>query len=204
VPTLDSPRILRVDSSARYGSSVSRQLTTELVGRLSEAHPGSTVIERDLGGGLPSVDETTITAYYTPEAQRTDEQREAIKLSDQLVEELSTTDILVLGAPMYNFTVPAALKAYFDLIARVGVTFSYTDKGPLGLLRDRKTYVVITSNGVEIGSDADFASGYIRHFLGFLGITDVEFIAADQLSFRDDRVTEAKRHIGTLPQEIAA
>ena len=115
--------------------------------------------------------------------ERTDLQVKALALSQQLVNEVLEADVIVISAPIYNFSVPASLKAYFDLIARAGLTFKYSESGPVGLLEGKKAYVVVSSGGVEIDSDVDFAGKYIRHFLGFLGISDVEMIKLDLLMF---------------------
>ncbi len=173
--------ILRIDSSARYEDSVSRQLVGELIDKLQQSNSAEVVV-RDVAKGLPFVDEAMVIAYNTPEGDRTPKQKETLQVSDQLVEELQSADVIVMGVPIYNFSVPAALKAYIDLVARAGLTFTYSSEGPKGLLRDRKTYIVITSGGTPVGSEIDYTSGYLKHFLSFLGIQDVEIIAADSLS----------------------
>ena len=174
-------KILRIDSSARYENSVSRQLVDELIEKLQK-NSDKDVIVRDTAKGLPFVDDAMVVAYNTPEEERTPEQKETLKLSNELVSELQSADTIVMGVPIYNFSVPASLKAYIDLVARAGLTFTYSSDGPKGLLRDRKTYIIITSGGTPVGSEIDYTSGYLKHFLSFLGITDVEIIAADSLS----------------------
>jgi len=175
-------KILRIDSSARYTNSVSRQLTDELIGQLKEQHTDVEVVVRDVAKGLPFVDEAMVSAYNTPAEDRTEAQQELLQPSNELVEELQAADVLIIGCPIYNFSVPAALKAYIDLVARAGLTFTYSSDGPKGLLRDRKTYLIITSGGTPVGSEIDYTSGYLKHILSFLGITDVEIFAADSLS----------------------
>ena len=170
--------ILHVNASARGAASVSRQLTTNLIDALRERHGSVQITERNVAAGLPFVDEEWVGANSTPEEERDDAQREVLALSDELVRELADADILVVGAPIYNFSIPAALKAWVDMIARARLTFRYTDKGVEGLLADRKTYVVVPSGGVPVGSAVDFATPYLRHVLGFVGITDIEFIGA--------------------------
>ncbi|MDH3266802.1 MAG: NAD(P)H-dependent oxidoreductase, partial [Gammaproteobacteria bacterium] len=120
-------------------------------------------------------------------------QREALAFSDRLVAELQHADAIVIGAPIYNFNIPAALKAWIDMIARARVTFRYTDNGPKGLLEGKKAYIVVASGGVKIGSKADFATPYLRHALAFVGITDVEFIGAEQLNSRAQEAIDAAR-----------
>ena len=175
-------KILRIDSSARYENSVSRQLTNELIARLKRQHPNATVIVRDVAKGLPFVNEAMVRAYNTSTEERSPEQKSLLQVSDALVEELTNADIVVIGTPIYNFSVPATLKAYIDLVARAGLTFAYSSEGPRGLLSDRKTYVIVTSGGTPVGSDIDFASSYLKHVLSFMGIHDVDIIAADSLS----------------------
>lgn len=168
--------ILRVDASARKAGSSSRALTDALIARLGPDN----IVTRDLTEPLPFVTQDWVGANFTDEAERTDSQKAELALSDKLVDELVTADTLVIGTPIYNFAVPAALKAWIDLIARARKTFHYTANGPEGLLKDKKAYVLIASGGTEVGSEIDFASGYLRHVLGFVGITDVTIIAADQ------------------------
>jgi FMN-dependent NADH-azoreductase len=173
--------ILRVDASARGEGSISRELGDRLVGRLRQTHGDVEVVVRDLREGIPFVDEAWMGASFTPEQERSEDQRAALVMSDALVEELRSADVLVIGTPIYNFGVPAALKAWIDMVARARLTFRYTEQGPVGLLEGKKAYVLVASGGTPVGSDIDFASGYLRHVLGFLGIHDVELIAADRL-----------------------
>ncbi len=185
--------ILRLDASARKTGSVSRELTDRIIAR----HPGANVATRDLSDSLPHVDETWIGANFTPADSRSEAQRETLALSDQLVAEVAAADLLVIGLPIYNFGVPAGLKAWIDMVARAGVTFEYTETGPRGLLTGKRAIVALASGGTEMGSPIDFASGYIRHVLGFIGITDVTFVAADKL------MIDAEASIGNAHQAIA-
>ncbi|MEH6660347.1 MAG: NAD(P)H-dependent oxidoreductase [Parasphingorhabdus sp.] len=171
-----SKNILRVDASARKAGSSSRALTDAVIARLAPDN----IVTRDLTEVLPFVTEDWVGANFTDESERTEGQKAELALSDSLVDELVAADTLVIGTPIYNFAVPAALKAWIDLIARARKTFHYTANGPEGLLKDKKAYVLIASGGTEVGSEIDFASGYLRHVLGFVGITDVTIIAADQ------------------------
>jgi FMN-dependent NADH-azoreductase len=169
--------VLRIDASARHTGSESRALTQRIVDRLAP----TTVITRDLAVAVPAIDGDWLNANWTPEDQRTDAQRETLALSDTLIAELKAADTIVIGAPIYNFGIPATLKTWVDLIARAGITFKYSESGPQGLLTGKRAIVAITSGGTQVGSEIDFASGYLRHVLGFVGITDVQFVAADQL-----------------------
>ena len=171
--------ILNVQSSARQAASITRQLSDALIERLRAKHGDATVIEREVGDGLPVITSTWTEGSYLPPEQRADVHREALRVSDELVAELQAADIVVIGAPVYNFSIPAALKLWIDQIARAGVTFRYSESGPVGLLENKKAYVVVASGGTDVGSPVDFHTGYMRHVLGFIGIRDVEFIAAD-------------------------
>jgi FMN-dependent NADH-azoreductase len=186
-------RILEVSASGRRAESISRRLSNEIIEAL-EAREGTVeVVRRDLSDGIPLVDEAWIEANFTPEEDRTRAQRETLAASDALVDELQSADVVVIGSPIYNFGVPAALKAWIDMIARARKTFRYTANGPEGLLKGKKAYVVIASGGVPVGSPVDFASPYLRQALKFVGITDVDVIAADQLNSRSEESIDAAR-----------
>lgn len=187
--------VLHIDSSARLSGSVSRDLTAQVVERLGAKE----VIRRDLATPLPLLDEAWIGANFTPADQRSDDQKATLALSDALVAELERVDTVVIGAPVYNFTVPTTLKAWIDLVARVGKTFQYTEAGPEGLLKGKRAIVVIASGGTEAGSDIDYASRYLQHMLGFIGITDIELVAADQQALdAEGSVQKAKDAIAQL------
>ena len=172
-------KVLKINSSSDRSTSKSRKYVDKLVGRLQEQSPNLLIAERDVTySDLPFVNDKMLSALFV-KGEHTKEQREILRLSNMLIDELIDTDTLVIGAPIYNFSVPASLKAYFDLVARAGRTFKYTENGAVGLLEGKKPYIVITSGGTEVGSDVDFASNYITHFLGFIGITDVEIIPVD-------------------------
>ncbi|WP_224813637.1 FMN-dependent NADH-azoreductase [Hasllibacter sp. MH4015] len=169
--------ILRLDASARTEGSVSRDLTDKIIARLSP----DTVTVRDLAHGIPLIDAAWIGANFTPADARSPDQGETLALSDTLVAEVQAADTIVIGLPIYNFGVPAALKAWVDQVARAGVTFRYSETGPKGLLDGKRAIVAVASGGTEAGSEIDFATGYIRHILGFIGIHDVTFVTADRL-----------------------
>ena len=169
--------VLHIDASARTQGSTSRDLSAKIVARLN----ADTVIRRDLTSPLPQLTEDWINANFTPADDRDAVQRDLLSLSDQLVEEVAAADTLVIGVPIYNFAVPASLKAWIDLMARVGKTFVYTESGPKGLFEGKRAIIAVASGGTQVGSDIDFATGYLRHMLGFFGITDVQFVAADAL-----------------------
>lgn len=183
-------KLLRIDSSATIEGSVTRDLTDRVVATLA---PDAVTI-RDLAATpLPQITADWITARTVAEDGRSDAQRAELAVSDNLIGELIEADTLVIGLPVYNFSVPAALKAWIDLVARVGVTFRYTPDGPEGLLKGKRAIIAMASGGTAAGSEIDFASGYLQHFLGFIGITDVTLIAADALA-KDPDGTLARAH----------
>ncbi len=193
--------ILHIDASARNSGSTTRQLTRQLVTHLVEQGYGSAVTHRDFALTPPALlTESWVGANFTEDAERTDEQRAVLASSDELIAELEAADTIVIGVPVYNFAVPAALKAWIDQIARARRTFRYTETGPEGLLKGKKAYLVVASGGVPVDSDYDFATGYLRHVLGFVGITDVTVIAADQQMMDGEAITKATSAIGALRQ----
>lgn len=203
-----SLKVLRIDASMRRAGSVSRDLADNVIASLRARHGEIDVTERNLADGVPLIDEAWIGANFTDPADRTDEQKSALALSDTLVRELKEADAVVIATPIYNFSVPGALKAWIDQIARARETFRYSEAGPVGLLEGKKAYLVIASGGTEIGGEIDFASGYVRHILGFIGIDDVTTVAAGRLMFTpEESVASAKAEIaaiGAAVQTIAA
>lgn len=169
--------ILNIQSSARVEGSVTRQLSDAVLAQLGARN----VTTRDLADGVPLLTAHWLGANFAAADERDAAARDALALSDALIEEIKAADTLVIGAPIYNFSVPAALKAWIDQVCRVGVTFKYTDTGPVGLLSGKRAILVLASGGTPVGSDIDYASGYLKHIMGFIGITDVTVIAADTL-----------------------
>lgn len=185
--------ILRIDSSIKGGASVSRQLTDKVIERLVSQSPNASVVVRDLAAlPAPMINGDWLGAVFTDAADRSPEQAAIAGLSDTLIDELRAADTLVIGLPIYNFNMPAQLKAWLDQLARNGVTFKYTEQGPVGLIENTRAIVVMTSDGTKLGSEIDFATPYLKHLLGFIGITDVQFVAADAMVFdRDASLTAA-------------
>ncbi|MDH4124741.1 MAG: NAD(P)H-dependent oxidoreductase [Gammaproteobacteria bacterium] len=173
--------VLEVSASGRRRDSVSRTLTGAIIATLQQRVASVEVVRRDLSDGIPLLDAAWIAANFTAEDERSAAQRATLATSDALVAELQRADVLVIGAPIYNFGVPAALKAWVDMIARARKTFRYTSNGPEGLLQNKTAFIVVASGGVAVDSPADFATPYLRHALRFVGITDVHVIAADRL-----------------------
>lgn len=201
---LKTTNVLLINASARGAVSNSRALAASLLDRLAERHAKLNIVERDVGKGLPLIDETWVSANFTRAEERTPAQQQRLALSDELISELAAADIVVIGAPMYNFSVPASLKAWIDQVARAGVTFRYTEQGPQGLLRGKQAYVVVTTGGAQIGSAVDFASGYLRHILGFIGIDDVQLIAAERYDASNvDKYEQVQTQIAQAVQQGA-
>ncbi|MFD0859718.1 FMN-dependent NADH-azoreductase [Roseovarius aquimarinus] len=182
--------ILQIDSSARRDGSTTRALTDRISARL-----GGAVTRRDLAAPLPQIDEAWVGANFTPEADRSEAQKAALALSDTLIAEIEAADVLVIGVPIYNFGVPAALKLWIDQVARAGRTFRYTEAGPVGLLTGKRAVLAVASGGTALGSEIDFATGYMRHVLGFIGITDVEVVEAGR-QMVDADAAQAKADAG--------
>ncbi|MEM7780524.1 MAG: NAD(P)H-dependent oxidoreductase [Pseudomonadota bacterium] len=193
--------ILHISASIRSDEeSVSRKLGQDLTDRLAAAS-GASVTTRDLAAqDLPLISEDRFGANLTPAEERTPEQAELAAISDTLIAELQAADTIVIASPIYNFGVPASVKAWADLVARAGTTFQYTPNGPEGLLTGKKAYIAIASGGTPVGSDIDFMSNWLTFFLGFLGIKDVELVAADGIMGADgaDKIAAAHTRITEL------
>jgi len=175
--------ILQINSSARREGSHSTRLADRLVSRLRDADPAATLAVRHLTTTPhPVLDESGLGALFTPAEQRTPEQAARVALDDALIAEVKAADVIVLGVPMYNFGVPAALKNWIDAIVRVGVTFRYTEKGPEGLLQGKKVYVALARGGKYRNTPADTQVPYLLTVLNFLGMTDVRFVYAEGLA----------------------
>jgi len=173
--------LLRINSSGRYHGSLTRQVSERVVNQLQQADPSVKSVERDLANGMPFVNEQWINANFTASEERSAEQKEILDYSDSLVAELQQADHIVIASPIYNFGIPAVLKAWVDLVARARLTFKYTENGPVGLLEGKKATVVMASGGVPIGSEMDTASKYLIQVLAFIGITDVTVIDATKV-----------------------
>jgi FMN-dependent NADH-azoreductase len=181
------PTLLHIDSSPRGPLSVSRKLTAEFVGHWREQNPDGKVIYRDVAADLPpAIDLNWVGAVFTPEPQRSPEQQSILSTSDSLVAELQSADHYVFGVPMVNFSVPAAFKLYIDQVFRAGKTFAYSPEGPKGLLTGKKaTVIVATGAAYSAGSpfeSLDFVVPYLKGALGFIGVTDVQFLTAENMS----------------------
>ena len=202
--------LLVINSSAAREGSVSRTLVEETVDRLLEASPEARVVRRDLGTTpVPHLTVDTLSGVRGQPA--TDAENAARELSDELIAELRAADTIVIGAPMYNFSVPTSLRAWFDHVLRAGETFSYSEAGPKGLLGGKRVIVIDSRGGLYSEGPAgayDFQEPYLRHLLGFVGITDVTFVHAEKIGFgpeaRNAALTQAKARIAAVAQPALA
>lgn len=196
--------LLNLQSSIFSDNGASSTLARQFVDQWRAAHPSGVVIERDLARNpVPHLDAERFGAFVTPVDKRTAAQQAVVDYSDRLIDELKRADTIALGLPLYNFGVPSALKAYFDHVARAGVTFRYTDKGSVGLLTGKDAYVFAARGGIYQG--ADLQPQYVRNFLGFLGIEAVQFVFAEGLALGDESklrsMAQARAAVAALGSE---
>lgn len=194
--------ILHIISSPRKGASASIQLANGIIGKLQAAYPGSSVKVHDLATNpFPHLEEAHLQSFFTPAESRTPEQQAAVKHSDEAIQEIKDADIIVIGAPLYNFGISSTLKAWIDHIARAGITFRYTAEGPEGLIKGKKVYVAMSSGGVySEGPSAsyDFVAPYLKAFFGFVGMTDVTVVRAEGLSIPDLQATAVQKGLDSV------
>jgi FMN-dependent NADH-azoreductase len=192
--------ILQIKSSLFSNGGQSSQLADEYVARQVAADPDTDVIVRDLATDpVPHLTAERFQSFLAKPEARTAAQREVAAYSDALIAELRAADAIVIGLPMYNFGLPSTLKAYFDHVARAGETFRYTETGPVGLLAGKRAIVFATRGGLYAGTPLDTQTPYVKTFLGFLGITDVDFVYAEELARGD-----AKKQVALATARIAS
>jgi FMN-dependent NADH-azoreductase len=206
--------LLQIQASIFSDGGESSRLASRFVSHWRAENPGAEVIVRDLGREpIPHLTAERFQSFLAKPDERTPAQRAVADFSDGLIAEIERADVIVLGLPMYNYGVPSTLKAYFDHIARAGKTFSYGAKGPVGLLTGKKAFVFATRGGLYAGTPLDTQTSYVRDFLRFLGISDVEFVYAEGLAMGDEAkgaslaTAAAQTHalVARLaPQEVAA
>ena len=191
-------KIYQIDSSARKEGSTSRALAKKLLDRIKK--PGDQVIYRDLDDEMVFVSGLTESGMKIDKKDQNEHHKKMFKLSDILVKELKESDVVIISAPIYNYGPPATLKAWSDLAARVNTTFKYTPDGKrIGLLKDKKAYLVITSGGTKIGSEEDFLTPWLKLMLNFFGIMDVKIISADQMAIDYEKsIAKAEKEIEDL------
>ncbi|MEH6680810.1 MAG: NAD(P)H-dependent oxidoreductase [Sediminicola sp.] len=196
-------KILHIVSSINGNRSFSIELGNAIIEKIKLEYPDSQVTERNLVmEGFPHLEENTVNAFFTPQENRTAEHLEALKDSDAAIKELFGADILVIGAPLYNFGIPSTLKAWLDHIARAGVTFSYDEKGPKGLVTGKKVYIAMATGGIYSEGPMqayDFVSPYLKTVLGFLGMHDVEIVRAEGTSLTGNK----KEALGKAMEALA-
>lgn len=184
--------ILHIESSIFAENGISSQLGRTLVEKLKQTTAGTKIKARHFAAEpVPHFDGSVLNALMTEPSQRSEEQKSKVAYADQQISDIQWADTLVIGMPMYNFSVPSMLKSWFDFIARAGVTFRYTDQGPVGLLEGKKAYVIATRGGIYKDTPADSQTPFVETFLNFIGIKDIEFIYAEGLNMGDSNKQKA-------------
>lgn len=197
--------LLQLNTSLFSHRGQSSQLAERFVATWRERHPEGRVIARDLAAEpVPHLDALRFGAFTTPAESRDEAQQAVVAQSDALIGELQAADVIVLGLPMYNFGIPSQLKSYFDHIARAGITFRYTAQGAEGLLKDKKAYVFAARGGLYQGTPLDTQTNYVRDFLRFVGIAEVEFIYAEGLAMGETRKLDALAQANDSIARLAA
>ena len=196
--------LLQINASINQDNGQSSQLANRFVAAFRESHPNARVVVRNVAVGdpVPHLNAERFGAFITKPEERSAAQDAVVAYSDMLIEEMKQAEVIVIGLPMYNFGVPSQLKAYFDHIARAGITFAYTAQGPVGKLTGKKVYVFAARGGLYSGSPLDTQTSYVRDFLAFLGMTDVEFVYAEGLAIslesKEAGIAKAVEHIARL------
>ncbi|RYE35261.1 MAG: FMN-dependent NADH-azoreductase [Sphingobacteriaceae bacterium] len=196
-------KILNIISSPRGGASNSIKLANAIIDQLKEKDPGAAVQVKDLTNKpFPHLEEAHLNAFFTPVEKHTEENKAAIRHSDEAIKELFDADIIVIGAPMYNFTIPSVLKAWIDHIARAGITFKYNaDGSSTGLITGKKVYLAVSTGGIYSSGDSagyDFVVPYLKAFLGFVGLTDVTVFRAEGFAIPDLQATALDKAIDSI------
>ncbi|MGP2425569.1 FMN-dependent NADH-azoreductase [Yersinia sp. 2538 StPb PI] len=198
-------KVLVLKSSILATYSQSNQLADFFVEQWQAAHADDEITVRDLAAQpVPVLDGELVGALRPSDAALTPRQQEALALSDELIAELQANDVIVMAAPMYNFNIPTQLKNYFDLIARAGVTFRYTEKGPEGLVSGKRAIILTSRGGIHKDTPTDLVVPYLRLFLGFIGITDVEFVFAEGIAYGPEVATKAQADAKQLLAQVVS
>ena len=195
-------KLLHIKASVFGDEGQSSQLAARYIDQWQQRTLGNEVIVRDLvGDSVPHLDGAVVGAFFTPEEQRSAEQRAIVDFSDTLIKEIQDADEVVLGLPLYNFGVPSQMKAYFDHLARAGVTFKYNETGPVGLLEDKPVRVFATRGGLYKDTGMDHQVPFLKQFLSFIGLNNVEVIYAEGLSMeevKEDALAKAREEVDQL------
>lgn len=196
--------LLQINASLFSDNGQSTRLADRFVTSWLAGNPGARVVVRDVADQpIPHLTAQRFGAFLAKPEERTAEQQEVADFSDRLIDEIRNADVLVLGLPMYNFGIPSTLKSYFDHIARAGVSFKYTETGPVGLLTGKKAYVFAARGGAYAGTPTDTQTGYVRDFLRFIGITEVEFVYAEGLAMGEDSKNAALEKAQAAIRQLA-
>ena len=191
-------KIYQIDSSARKEGSTSRALAKKLLNKIKK--PDDEVVYRDLDDEMVFVSGLTESGMKIEEKDQTEHHKKMFELSDKLVKELKESDVIIISAPIYNYGPPATLKAWSDLVARIGETFKFKENGRReGLLRDKRAYLVITSGGTKLNSKEDFLTPWLKFILNFFGIEKVDIISADQMALDYEKsIRDAETQISNI------
>ena len=196
--------VLVLKSSILANYSQSNVLADYFVDQWRQQHSDDKIQVRDLAADpIPVLDGELVGALRPSDAPLTPRQQEALELSNTLIQELQASDVIVITAPMYNFNISTQLKNYFDLVARAGVTFRYTEAGPEGLLKGKKVYVLTSRGGIHKDTNTDLVTPYLRVFLGFIGLTDVEFVFEEGIAYGPEMATKAQQDAKALITQLA-
>lgn len=196
--------VLVLKSSILANYSQSNVLADYFVDQWRQQHSDDKIQVRDLAADpIPVLDGELVGALRPSDAPLTPRQQDALELSNTLIEELQASDVIVIAAPMYNFNISTQLKNYFDLVARAGVTFRYTEAGPEGLLKGKKVYVLTSRGGIHKDTNTDLVTPYLRVFLGFIGLTDVEFVFEEGIAYGPEMATKAQQDAKALINQLA-
>lgn len=200
-------KILFISSSISGDKGHSVQLAQQFIAQLPQGNFNVDTLDLNKAP-VPHLEMTEMAAWMTPAEQRTDVQQKLAAISDDIIARVKAADVIVLGVPMYNFGIPSQLKALLDRIARAGITFKYTEQGPVGLLEDKPVVVFATRGGVYQGTPADSQTPFLQSFLNFVGLKDVHFVYAEGLNMGTDAqqtaLTAAKERLVQISAKIAA
>ena len=197
--------LLQINTSLFSAGGQSTQLTNDFVQSWQQQHPDAAVVVRDLAAHpVPHLNAARLTAFMTPAEQRSQEQQAIVDYSDALIAELKAADVVVLGLPLYNFGIPSGLQAYFDHLARAGVTFKYTATGPEGFITGKRVLVFATRGGKYAGTPNDSATTQVRNLLNLLGMKEVEFVYAEGLNIDTDTRAQALQQARQHSSQLAA
>ncbi|AKH65333.1 MULTISPECIES: FMN-dependent NADH-azoreductase [Photorhabdus] len=198
-------KVLVLKSSIMAQHSHTNQMADFFIEKWQANHADDSITIRDLAAQpIPVLDNELVHALRPKDDEMTARQKEVLALSDELIAELQDHDIIVMTAPMYNFHIPTQLKNYFDLIARAGVTFRYTENGPEGLIKSKRAIILTSHGGIHKDGPSDLLVPYLRLFLGFIGLTDVEFVFVEGVGLSPDAANQAQQTAREILEKMTA